>query len=291
LRVEQEGLFAPAVPKVHRGQVYRLGRHRLMCGDATSKDDVARLLQGDKPNLVITSPPYAKQRDYDRPIACWDSMMMRAFDGHKFEDDVQMLVNLGSYHRKGEVILYWQDWIKAMRNASWLHHAQYIWHKKVCLPHAIRTRLTPNFEYILHLTKKPKDCVSCVRTVGAGDNALNHKSRQRKRDGTKARQRQAWTKISSMKIQNAVLSTSILHPKEATGHPAQMPQSIVSLLIQSFNHGKTITYDPFCGSGTTLMAAEAEHVIGTGMEISPQYVEMAIKRWQNAYPEQPVILS
>ena len=56
--MKQTALFAPAKPPdVQRGQVWQLGRHRLMCGDATSKADVAKLFDGRKPTLVVTSPP------------------------------------------------------------------------------------------------------------------------------------------------------------------------------------------------------------------------------------------
>ena len=53
----------PAEPSVQPGELYRLGRHRLLCGDATNPDDVARLLDGARPALTVTDPPYGVEYD------------------------------------------------------------------------------------------------------------------------------------------------------------------------------------------------------------------------------------
>ena len=61
----EEPLAATPEPRVQRGQVWQLGRHRVMCGDSTSAEDVARLLDGAKPRLMVTDPPYGVEYDAD----------------------------------------------------------------------------------------------------------------------------------------------------------------------------------------------------------------------------------
>ncbi len=66
---EEEIPEVPKEPKTKKGDLYVLGRHRLLCGNSTSIDDVERLMDGKKANLVITSPPYFNQREY----SFWES--------------------------------------------------------------------------------------------------------------------------------------------------------------------------------------------------------------------------
>jgi hypothetical protein len=92
-------------PVSRAGDVWIIGRHRLICGDAGDPAVVAALMRGETAHLCITSPPYARQRDYASGIGDWDALMRGVFaaaDG-ALRDDAQLLVNLGLVHDDNEV--------------------------------------------------------------------------------------------------------------------------------------------------------------------------------------------
>jgi hypothetical protein len=78
------------------------GGHRLLCGDATSASDVARLMDGEEADICFTSPPYAQQRDYKTGPQDWDALMRGVFSILPVKHGAQLLVNLGLVHHDGE---------------------------------------------------------------------------------------------------------------------------------------------------------------------------------------------
>jgi ParB-like chromosome segregation protein Spo0J len=95
----------PAEPITRPGDIWALGAHRLICGDATDADVVARLMEGAQSSLMFTSPPYAQQRDYGaarETVGDWDALMQGVFAAAPVTDAAQLLVNLGLVHRDGE---------------------------------------------------------------------------------------------------------------------------------------------------------------------------------------------
>ena len=102
----------PVVPVSCLGDVWALGSHRLICGDATDPAVIATLMKGEKATLCFTSPPYGNQRDYTSGgVADWDGLMRGVFARVPMAEDGQVLVNLGLIHRDNEVIPYWDGWL------------------------------------------------------------------------------------------------------------------------------------------------------------------------------------
>ncbi len=100
----------PANPVSRPGDVWALGPHRLICGDAADAGVITTLMAGDRANLLFTSPPYANQRAYTTGgIADWDQLMQGVFAAAMaaMAPAGQMLVNLGLVHRDGTVVRYW----------------------------------------------------------------------------------------------------------------------------------------------------------------------------------------
>ncbi len=112
----------PRNPVTRPGDLWCLGSHRLLCGDSTNAEDVARVMAGARASLLFTSPPYGNQRDYTTGgIGDWDALMHGVFAcaADAMTDDGQVLVNLGLVHRDNEWQPYWQSWLDRMREQGW----------------------------------------------------------------------------------------------------------------------------------------------------------------------------
>jgi len=139
------------------GDLWTLGDHRLLCGDSTKAEDVARVMGGQKAGLSFTSPPYLQQRDYTEASDCsdWDGLMQGVFGNldAAMADDGQVLVNLGLVHRDNEWLPYWESWIEWMRGRGWRRFAWYVWDQCSGLPGDWNGRCAPSFEFIFHFNK------------------------------------------------------------------------------------------------------------------------------------------
>jgi hypothetical protein len=110
---EDEVPEPPAIPVSKPGDVWLLGRHRLMVGDSTSIDAVNKLMNGQKADMVFTSPPYGQQRDYKNGVITdWDKLMQEVFSIIPVKHNAQILVNLGMIHKECEWIPYWENFIE-----------------------------------------------------------------------------------------------------------------------------------------------------------------------------------
>jgi hypothetical protein len=119
----------PRNPVTRPGDLWRLGDHRLLCGDSTDAESVARIMDGERASLLFTSPPYGNQRNYTTGgIGDWDALMRGVF-GHLAEvmaADGQVLVNLGLVHRDNEWQPYWDVWLDWMRDHGWRRFGLYV---------------------------------------------------------------------------------------------------------------------------------------------------------------------
>jgi hypothetical protein len=157
----------PREPVSRPGDLWKLGDHRLLCGDSTDAESVARIMDGERASLLFTSPPYGNQRDYTTGgIGDWDALMRGVF-GHLAEvmaEDGQVLVNLGLVHRDNEWQPYWESWLDWMRAQGWRRFGFYVWDQGPGLPGDWNGRLAPAFELLFHFNRqarKPNKIVPC----------------------------------------------------------------------------------------------------------------------------------
>lgn len=283
----------PAVPVSRRGDVWLFGaNHRLCCGDSASLADVQRLLDGDRADLLFTSPPYGQQRDYGvakNHVSSWDALMRGVF-AHLdavMNPEGQVLVNLGLIHRDNEVIPYWDTWLSWMQGQGWRRFGWYVWDQGPGLPGDWNGRLAPAFEFIFHFNRearKPNKIVpcSCAGEVSHADPA---KQGLRAKDGSGTGWRHAYQPTQDYKIPDAVIR--IMRHKGRIGndidHPAVFAVDLPVHLMLAYSTPDQIVYEPFCGSGSSILAGErtGRHVLA--LEIDPGYVDVAIKRWQQHY--------
>jgi DNA modification methylase len=281
------------------GDVWLLGSHRLMCGDSTKKADIDRLMGGQRAALCFTSPPYLDQRTYmdgnrlaDRvqnplhltnaPPDDFDALMFGVSDALPMLDDGQVLVNFGQVITAGEIVPYFDAWRAYMRHIGFKHRDTYVWNKMAGKPFVV-ARLMRSHEEIFHFCKKhrhpnktvPKKATSiCAGTV----------KYTRRADGSM--RPVAANPESSMQTHRQ--DYSVLNVSSQAGedrarrklHPAVFPLELCRKIIPIWTNEGDVVFDPFCGSGTMILASEELGRKCYGMELLPNYCDVAIAEWE-----------
>ena len=286
----------PAQPVSRPGDLWHLGDHRLLCGDSTDPAAVARLMVGESAALLFTSPPYGNQRDYTTGgIGDWDRLMRGVFDNLPMAPEGQVLVNLGLIHRDGEWLPYWDGWLEWMRSQGWRRFGLYAWDQGPGLPGDWGGRLAPSFELVFHFNRKGRKPNKIVPCKYAGQDthlrADGHSTAMRKPDGSVG----AWTHAGQA-TQEFRLPDSVIRigRHKARGieveHPAVFPVALAEHMIAAFTDPGEITYEPFGGSGTSIVAAERLGRRCRAIDLAPEYVDVAMRRWNQLYPDRPARL-
>jgi DNA modification methylase len=235
----------PAVPVTALGDVWVLGRHRLVCGDSTDAATVAKALNGVRPHLMVTDPPYGVEYDPGWRNHAGLSTTRRT---GKVENDDRADWREAWALFPGEVAYVWHGALHAAPVAESLTacgfeiRAQIVWAKDrlvLCRGH-------------YHWQHEP--CWYAVKGAGhwAGDR----------------KQTTLW------QIPSRGQDTE-------TVHGTQKPVECMRRPIENNSSPGQAVYEPFSGSGTTIIAAEMSGRACHAIELSPTYVDVAIKRWQD----------
>lgn len=284
----------PSRPVSRPGDLWVLGNHRLLCGDSTDADAVARLLNGERASLLFTSPPYSDQRDYTTGgIGNWETLMRGVFRhlGMLMAGDGQVLVNLGIVHRKKEWMPYWQTWLDWMRDQGWRRFGLYVWDQGPGLPGDWSGRLAPAFELLFHFNRQSRQPNKIVPSTFAG--APLGGGGLRSKDGHIPTKTGAGNAIQSHRIPDSVVR--VVRQKGAVvrqspGHPAPFPVALPEFVMQAYSERGDIVCDPFSGAGTTIVAGERSGRLVRAIELAPEYVDVALLRWRRLFPEKKVTL-
>jgi DNA modification methylase len=226
------------------GDIWCAGAHRIACGDSTDAAAVAALLGGLAPELMVTDPPYGV--DYDPALRHRTGMNRSARRG-KVRNDNQADWGAAWGLFPGNIAYVWHAALHATTVAeSLVGHgftvrAQIIWAKE----RLVMSRGDYHWQH--------EPCWYAVRTKG-------HWTGDRK-------QTTLWNIASGG--QDSETSHSTQKPVECMRRPMQ----------NNSNPGQAV-YDPFLGSGTTLIAAETTGRVCLGMELEPRYVDVTVRRWQ-----------
>lgn len=287
---------APATPVSQPGDIWQLGAHRLICGDSTDPSMVAALMVGDRASLCFTSPPYGQQRDYTQGIADWDALMRGVFANLPMADDGQVLVNLGLIHRDNEFIPYWDGWISWMRTQGWRRFGWYVWDQGPGMPGDWAGRLAPSFEFVFHFnrqSRKPNKIVPC-KHAGQDSHlrADGSSTAMRGKDGEVGGWTHAGQPTQDYRIPDSVIR--IMRHKGKIGrdidHPAVFPVALPEHILLAYSDPGDIVFEPFGGSGTTILAAQKTGRQARAIELAPSYTDVAVKRFQQNHPDIPVTL-
>lgn len=244
---------APAVPASVLGDVWLLGRHRLVCGDSTNAETVAKALGGVRPHLMVTDPPYGVEYD-----AAWRKTA-RNGDGS--------LLSTGRHRATGTVQNdATMDWVAAW--ALFAGDVAYIWHAGRYASAVQSSVEAAGFEIRCQLVWAKSGIV-----VGRGHYHWQHEP--------------CWYAVRRGKTahwagdRKQTTLWAISKPaKSETGHSTQKPVECMRRPIENNSNPGQAVYEPFSGSGTTIIAAEMTGRSCHAIELSPAYVDVAVLRWQ-----------
>lgn len=265
------------------GDVWILGRHRLLCGDSTNPQHIAALTAGALADLCFTSPPYGNQRDYKTGgISDWDALMQGVFSVMPVKHEAQVLVNLGMIHREGEWIPYWDGWVEWMRAAGWRRFGWYVWDQGPGLPGDWNGRLAPSHEFVFHFNRVAERARK-TKEKNPENVKLKGGTGIRQADGQMSGISSPLSGLQPNKIPDSVIR--IMRHKGALqggvgSHPAVFPVDLVSEMLTAFSDPDDTVYEPFCGSGTQLISAQKNGRTCLAMELAPVYVDVSVRRWQ-----------
>ena len=241
-------------PITKKGNIWQLGRHRLMCGDSTDKATVEILMDGKKANLVVTDPPYnvnyegtagkIKNDNMDN-----DSFYRFLFDSftnmeYAMADDASIYV----FHSDTEGL----NFRKAFADAGFYLSGCCIWKK----PSLVLGRSPYQWQH--------EPCLF------------------------------GWKKSGKHQWYAGRKETTIWEfdkPKKNSDHPTMKPIALISYPIKNSSMSNCIVLDPFGGSGSTLIACEQLDRICYTMELDPKYCDVIIKRWETLTGNRAVLLN
>ncbi len=247
----------PAQTVTRPGDLWRIGRHRLLCGDATSGADVQRLLAGAKPHLLVSDPPYGVEYDPTWRNAAGVSATARV--GHVPND-----------HRA--------DWREAW--ALFPGDVAYIWHAGRHARVVAESLEAAGFSIRSQIIWAKSRLV-----LGRGDYHWQHEPCfYAVRDGKTGHWQGARDQTTLWSV-----PTASGDEDAATVHGTQKPVEVMRRPMLNNSVAGDLVYEPFCGSGSTIIAAQTAGRVCLAMEITPDYCDVAVLRWQ-AFTGESVIL-
>ena len=276
---------------VEPGQLWRLPSrtpgqfHMLICGDCTDAAVVGRVMGGEKFTLCATSPPYSDLRTYEIGEFDWDKLM-NGFSCLAFEyinNNASVVVNLGPKHTDGYVDFYWHEWLTYCKTLGYPLFGMYVWAKLTGLPGNWNGRPMPSHEFIFHFKKGQIQANKWVESTTENTRKTGHNFRQRTGE-TKAAYSPD-TIGQPYRIPYSVFVAPVQHPTNTADneHPARFSEEFVGQLIRTWSNLGELVYEPFLGSGTTLIAAENLGRQCRAVEISPGYCAVALQRYLDTF--------
>jgi len=233
-------------PKSKLGDIYQLGNHRIMCGDSTKVEDIEKLMDGKKADMVFTDPPYGMNLDTNFGDGMGQSGIFKSNknylkvigDNEDFSDNLIKCI-FDNFGYCNEILIwgvdYFAELIPERKKGSW-----FVWDKK---------EQGKDFDFTLSefelCWSKNKHSRKIIRV--------------------------AWRGLIGLGTQDT----------KKRIHPNQKPLELMEKIIKRSDKDKkcNIMVDPFLGSGSTLIACEKTNRILFGCEIDNKYIDVIIKRW------------
>jgi hypothetical protein len=266
---DQTANEAPAVPQVavsRCSDLWRLGPHRVLCGDATSADAVQILLADRRPTLLVTDPPFGISLD-----GSWrDRAGLNGYGSAEPPYMRQRTPGHTSTTMSGDTRADWSEAYSLVPSIE----AAYVWHASVHASEVLEGLLRIGFCY-------PQQIIwNKGRTVLT----RTHYWYQHEPCWYVRKKNAPWFGVpgENSTVWNSPSPKFILGPSDEQkfDHPTQKPVELMRKPILNHLRKGELVYDPFLGSGTTIAAAELTERTCYGMEIDPSYVDVIVTRWE-----------
>ena len=261
------------------GDLFEIGEHRLLCGDSTDSDSVAKLMNGENAELLFTSPPYSDMREYNGSKDLSVSNIVE-FITSFYQYCEYQVINLGIQRKENDIIQYWDDYIIKAKDNGYKFLSWNIWHKSSVSVGQQSAFIPIYHEWIFVFGKKFKNI---NRTWERESKISSKKSR-------KVRQADGSMKESSIGIQQSNKEMeSVFYSNVELGsirslHPATFPIELPTEYIKAMTNQNDIIVEPFTGSGTTMVASHQINRKCYGMELDPKYCQVIVDRMQKLDP-------
>ena len=227
-------------PRAKLGDIYKLGEHRLLCGDSTSIDAVEKLMNGEKADMVFTDPPYGA------------GFEIKNDEPEKFENIFKESMNNASTVCNSTFLIccYYSciaEFVNHMKSLGFNFNEKIVWVKNLFGQGKVFHR---KHEDILFFSK---------------DNHLKEN-------------RNKFDDVMNFDSVRNFMGSKNAH--EAVGHPTQKPTQLICAIMEPLSTSGYNIYDPFGGSGSTLIACEKTNRRCFMMELDPHYIDIIISRWE-----------
>ena len=234
--------------KIKQGDVFILGNHRLMCGDSTNKEDVERLMNGEKANAVLTDPPYSFGKDMinDDINETQLTELNRGFIRNIISKDNSTFICFHGTRPFPTVLEGAKDTNWKFKRMLWLSKPNDItfpWHGWILKSESIL------------VFQKGKGSYNEIKPYVHDTYVFNHPGNY-----------------------NKTIEREGIHPLV---HPSIKPLPVLLDVVKRISKENELIYDAFGGSGTTLIACEQTNRICYMMEIDPYYCSVIIERWES----------
>jgi DNA modification methylase len=278
---KSEEQMTASIPRmVERGDIWHLEEHRLICGDATDQQCINRLFGDDRFSLCFTSPPYSNQRTYKIGSFDWHSLMCDAFDQiiTHGTHNCHILINLGLSHKNRQVDTYWWQWLQHCSSQGWPLFGWYVWDQGTGLHGEWGGRLAPSYEFVFHFNQRlnyPNKWINTTGKKGGSASGL-------RRDNVVEKINSPGKVGQPFKIPDSVvrINRECARGIHTANHPAVFPVAFPEFIMRTWSQPGDIVYEPFAGSGTSLIAGSNLKRRVFACEVEPTYCDLIIARWQ-----------
>ena len=271
---------ASGEPITQLGDIWQLGRHRLMCGDSTKEEDVEKLMDGEKADLVFTDPPYGvSYKGTNNPNGReWEIIKNDKLRGDElFQFLLEAFKNIKRFLKLGGAFYIWYANSNSIQFETALEGAELkkkqilIWQKGMVLGHS---DYHWSYEPCLYGCHPEKNC------EWFGDRCQTTYIDLNPKDIEKMKKEEMVEFIKNLYEESDVWKIKRDNANLYV-HPTQKPIALSAKAIKNSSQQNNIVLDLFGGSGSTLMGCEQLNRKARLMEFDPKYVDVIIKRWED----------
>jgi DNA modification methylase len=255
---------------VETGQLWQLGEHRLICGDCTDRAVVERVMQNERAAITFTSPPYnaGVSAKLSGNTSIDDNLYKNEYNDNKPQIEyLELLQNFTSQSLLASEYVFVNIQFLSGNKRAFVDYLNVfrdqladiaIWDKVHAAPAAAQRVMDSRFEFVLIFSEKAN------RAIG--------------------------TREFRGMVHNVYTGNPQRHNDYAGSHAATFPVDFPEHFINTFTNDNELIFEPFCGTGTTLIACERLGRKCRAVEISPAYCAVAIQRWVDVTGKEPVLI-